>query len=245
MKASLFVGMLLWGVLLGGWGSASAGDAPMPSAGAIDAALGRALGADHQTALPGEDVVDKGAGEVERSRRRPWSSEMRKPPRSGGLAMLSTALLWTLVGAFAIVAVLWLVQALRQGPPREPGEVGAGADETDAAAAERAALVARPLGDAEQLAAQGRFEAALHALLLRTIEELARRLPTALPRAYTSREIVARVPMPEAARDALYELVCRVELSHFGSEPAGADDYAACRAHFERFAEVFVRGASR
>lgn len=69
-------------------------------------------------------------------------------------------------------------------------------------------------------------------LLLRTFEDIGRQ--AALPRAFTSREILARVRAAEDARAALGQLVSSVELCIFGGAEPSADDYARCRASFER-----------
>jgi hypothetical protein len=37
-------------------------------------------------------------------------------------------------------------------------------------------------------------------------------------------------------------LITYVELTHFGDEPAGANDYARCREQFNRFATAFRAG---
>jgi hypothetical protein len=223
----------------------------------VDTALRRVIDAEYQTELPHERAARLGkagaAGDAAGRRLRgrelyPGSPGVRRPPRTysvpmgGGLAGIAQLLLWMMVAVVVIMAVIWLVQGLRYrqadealAPEPEPGDEGAAA---------RAAMVARPLGDAEALAGQGRFAEAIHALLLRTIEELGRSLPTGLPRSFTSREIIGRVPMPERARSALSELVVAVELCYFGSTVPGAAEYHACRARFQEFAQAYVRGAA-
>jgi hypothetical protein len=225
----------------------------------IDGALRRVIDAEYQTELPQERAARLGqtgksgaAGDAAARRQRgrelyPGSPGARRPPRSysvpmgGALGGIAEILLWMTVGVVVIMAVIWVVQALRY---RQADEAVAEPGPGDEGAAARAAMVARPLGDAEALAAQGRFGEAIHALLLRTIEGLARSLPTGLPRSLTSREIIGRVPMPESARNALSGLVAAVELSYFGTSVPGAAEYQACRARFQEFAQAYVRGAA-
>ncbi|HLL20855.1 MAG TPA: DUF4129 domain-containing protein, partial [Kofleriaceae bacterium] len=116
----------------------------------------------------------------------------------------------------------------------------------DAKAAQRkavtAAIIDRPLGDADELAARGEFAEAIHTLLLRTLHELARSAMVRVEPSQTSREILSRVPLLAEARDALGVLITYVELTHFGDEPANAEDYARCREQFNRFAHAFRAG---
>jgi hypothetical protein len=99
-----------------------------------------------------------------------------------------------------------------------------------------------PLDSAERLAAAGRFAEAIHLLLLETLAALSR--AAQLAPSLTSREIVARVPLPARARDALLGLVLAVEISRFGGAPAGERDYRACLERFHAFLETY-RGGPR
>jgi hypothetical protein len=123
-------------------------------------------------------------------------------------------------------------------------------DEDAAIAADAAAdpaertrnVIERPLGDAEECARRGDFAEAIHTLLLRTMQELARSSAIRMSPAYTSREILARVRLMPEAREALAGLITAVELTHFGADQATTDDYDRCRAQFHKFATAF-RGA--
>jgi hypothetical protein len=101
-------------------------------------------------------------------------------------------------------------------------------------------LAASLIDDAAALAAEGRFGEAVHALLLRTFEALAHQ--AALPRALTSREILARVPLQPTAHAALAELVSAVEITQFGGAEADATDYARCA---DAFAQVLAADGVR
>ena len=100
-----------------------------------------------------------------------------------------------------------------------------------------------PLDSAERLAAAGRFAEAIHVLLLETLSALSR--AAQLAPSLTSREIVARVPLPARARDALSGLVLAVEVSRFGGAAAGERDYHACLERFHAFLETYHRRGPR
>ena len=88
--------------------------------------------------------------------------------------------------------------------------------------------------EADELAASGRVAEAMHLLLLRSLVELRRRLGISFADSLTSREILARLTLPEGGREALGDLIRRVEFAHFGAKPSAAEDYAACKASYER-----------
>jgi len=103
------------------------------------------------------------------------------------------------------------------------------------ATAERAAgptLDAGPLLDAETLAAQGRFGEAIHLLLLRTFEVLARRMGSRLAPGMTAREALTRLSLPAPAQPALADLVDAVETTTFAGRSASEDDYRRCAQRF-------------
>lgn len=92
------------------------------------------------------------------------------------------------------------------------------------------------LEDADSLAARGEFEAAIHILLFRSIDDLARRRPGAVRPALTSRDIAGLEVLPPSPRAAFARLAQAVERSFFGGRPAGADEFAAARQDYEAFA---------
>jgi hypothetical protein len=146
----------------------------------------------------------------------------------GPLEILARILLWTVLLVMAVLAVAWLVGRLRGLVPdaRAPAGPARGAEE-----------VGHPqLGAAEALAAQGRFGEAVHVLLLDTLEALSRR--ARLAPSLTSREIVARVPLPDRARDALSGLVSAVEVSWFGGQQPGEAEYRLCLDRFHAFLDA-------
>lgn len=176
-----------------------------------------------------------GAGEL---RQREREREIRRREKPGWLG--PTVQTVVLVLALAVVALLAMAIASRLGGS---GAEVAATEPVSARDPPDDELVTRPLDDAERLAAEGRFSEAIHLLLLRTLDELRRRSGRPIPRALTSREIVSRVPVPEAARGELSGLVTAVELSRFGGAEAGAGDYDRCRESFRRFANAYVGAA--
>jgi hypothetical protein len=198
-------------------------------------AVDRALDSAYQRTLPDgwEPAADAPAAKV---RAAPARAPARDRPLGAAAAgAIATWLLWALIAVAGVITGLWLIVGLRGVP--DPGEPAA--DGT--AAADARAVIERPLGDAEALARRGAFGEAIHVLLLRTLQELARGLPTARAPSLTSREILARVDVSPDARAALHGLVLAVELSHFGKEHPGEDDYRRCLEHFHRCAGSYTR----
>jgi len=158
--------------------------------------------------------------------------------RNGPMQGLFTFLLWAVVIVTLGLLVIWLAsELLRYGGSdaqlaAEPAADPHGVD---------LAVIQRPLGDAEALAERGDYGEAIHMLLLRTLQELVRSSAVRVPPALTSREILGRVPLADDPREALAGLITAVEVTHFGGDAATRDDYARCRAQFQRFARAFVK----
>jgi hypothetical protein len=156
----------------------------------------------------------------------------------GPIGTVISYLMWGLIaiavalGAFWVAGELFHIGRDADAPPEE-------ADAEAAAIALERAVVDRPLGDAEELARRGEFGEAIHTLLLRTLQELAKSSAVRVAPATTSREILARVALLADAREALAGLIVAVEVTHFGGGIATADDYARCREQFQRFAVAF------
>lgn len=97
--------------------------------------------------------------------------------------------------------------------------------------------------DADALARDGRIVEAMHLLLLRSFGEIKRSLDLRFADSLTSREILSRLPIPNAVLAALVEIVSRVELTYFGNRPAEAQDYRDCRASFEELTSAVKAAA--
>jgi len=89
------------------------------------------------------------------------------------------------------------------------------------------------LASADRLSREGNFVEAMHVLLLHSVEEIRRQLGTQFAVSLTSREILRVARLTAAARAALRDIVGAVERTYFGTYPATAGDYAACRQNFE------------
>ena len=168
--------------------------------------------------------------------------DTREQPREpdGPMGGIMTMFMWGLVAVAAALLIFWFISEFTKG---DPDVAAPAADDADAAVkAATAAVIDRPLGDADDLAARGEYAEAIHTLLLRTMHELARSSQVRVERSHTSREILRRVALAPDARDALGVLITYVELTHFGDEPAGANDYQRCREQFHVFANAFKAG---
>jgi hypothetical protein len=133
----------------------------------------------------------------------------------------------------AILAVLWLVKRFS-----ERGDVYGRAD-----APQSMVLDVAPLLEADTLAGQARFREAIHLLLLRTFEILARRAGSALAPGMTGREVLHRLGLPETVRPAIADLVDAVEATAFAGRSASLEDYQRCAGRFSVLQQV-LGGAS-
>ena len=91
------------------------------------------------------------------------------------------------------------------------------------------------LAEADALAERGQFGEAVHALLLKCLEELERLRPGLLRPAMTSREIAGAPSLPYSPRKALSEIVATVERAFFANRAIGVADWTMCRAAYGRF----------
>ncbi len=136
---------------------------------------------------------------------------------------------------FLINALPSLRERLRRVAKRqEPSSVDQIATEADREQLDLA------LGEADRLARQGDFGAALHLLLLYCLNEMRRRFGLGLPPSLTSREILGLSVLPEIRRTGLSVIVSAVEISHFGGRPVDEATYRSCR---ERCEDVVLGGA--
>lgn len=92
------------------------------------------------------------------------------------------------------------------------------------------------LSEAEALAAAGRYAEAARLLLLRSVEDIARRRPEFLKPSVTARDISVADAIPGGARKAFAAIARVVEVSAFGSASVSADAWTQCRAAYGEFA---------
>jgi hypothetical protein len=171
---------------------------------------------------------------------REYQERERAREEAGPVSGLLTMFMWGLLAVGLGLLIFWFVSEFAKSDADVALPVE---DDSDAKVkAQTAAIIDRPLGDADDLAARGEFAEAIHTLLLRTLHELARSAMVRVERSHTSREILRRVPLAADAKEALSMLITYVELTHFGDDPANAADYAKCREQFNRFATAFRAG---
>jgi hypothetical protein len=88
--------------------------------------------------------------------------------------------------------------------------------------------------DADALAAEGRYDEAVHMLLLRGVAEIMARKPQLIGPALTSRDIAALPGLPEVTRPAFIIIADIVERSLFGGQPVDEAGWLTARAAYER-----------
>lgn len=133
------------------------------------------------------------------------------------------------VAAVALVALFWLAWRSRRKARAAMADTGP-AWHPDAAAA--GALLA----DADRLAQAGRFDEAVHLLLRRSFDDIARARPDWLTPASTAREIAQLRALPAPARAAFAVIAQDVERSRYALDPLGPPDWARARAAYAAFA---------
>lgn len=148
-------------------------------------------------------------------------------------------LLWTVLAIAAAALLSMIYMRLRHGQWRLPWGNRQTAEFIPADEEEwrpEAAPVRSWLDEADALAAEGRFAEAIHHLLLRSIEDIARRRPRLVRPALTSRELSASDGIPAAARDLFAAIARLVERSLFGGREVGRSDWHEARTAYADFA---------
>ena len=91
------------------------------------------------------------------------------------------------------------------------------------------------LEDIDAMAAEGRFEEAVHTLLFRSIQDIDIRRPNTIRRSLTSREIAALKILTPATREAFAKIGAIVETSYFGGRKIGRAEFDICRDAYAQF----------
>ena len=149
-------------------------------------------------------------------------------------------LLWTVIAlaAAALLAMAW--QRVRHGewrlPRRRKARFATAVDVAEEDWAPDAAPVRAWLKEADMLAAEGRFAEAIHLLLFRSVEDMARRRPQLVRPALTSRELARAEGVPGTARALFARIAGSVEASLFGGRTVDADGWHAARAAYADYA---------
>jgi len=134
------------------------------------------------------------------------------------------------VVALVVLWVLWSV--LHDRPARRRRAAAEPAPDWHPDAAMASALLA----DADQLAAAGRYDEAVHLLLRRSFDDIAKARPDWLTPASTAREIAGLAPLPGAARSAFAVISGEVERSRYALAHLDHPDWLRARAAYAAFA---------
>jgi len=152
----------------------------------------------------------------------------RRSTDSSSLGSIAQAVLWVLLGVAVVLVIIALARRLGgytkdvrilSPPVAAPVPVTSGQ---------------LSLEGAEALAAAGRYDEAIHALLLVAFRNLGRE--TTLAGSLTSREILDEGQLRGEALSGAEGLVGAVELSLFGGRETGRVEYAAALDAYRRFA---------
>ncbi|PAX07047.1 DUF4129 domain-containing protein [Sphingomonas lenta] len=152
-------------------------------------------------------------------------------------APVARILLWSVLALFAAALVWAVVERVRHGEwrlPRRRSRTVEGTPEEEWAP--EAAQTRGWLQEADALAAAGRYAEAAHHLLLRSVEDMARRRPQLVRPALTSRELAAAPAVPPTARTLFADIARLVERSLFGGRAVDQDDWRAARAAYADYA---------
>lgn len=138
--------------------------------------------------------------------------------------------------AGAVLLIAWFIMRdlarIRAGDRSRPANLKVGPEPWRPTAEKAKAL----LGDADDLAAQGRFAEAARLILIRSIDDFATRRPGVVRPALTSRDLARAQAMPPEARSAFALVADIVERSLFGGRPVDAVRFAECRQAYQDFA---------
>ena len=147
---------------------------------------------------------------------------------------ISEALLYLLLGVFGAAVVALVVResmrwtSRRKRKAKTAGQVIGDLDLGQIALEQLPATLAR----ARALAAEGRYEEAVHVLLEGGLGYLHALANFSIEPAFTSREVLARAPLTSETRAAFKDLVMTVEVSLFGGFAVDRDDFGRCEASF-------------
>jgi hypothetical protein len=163
------------------------------------------------------------------------------PDWIGGLMPVLQVLFWAAIAGFVLFILYLLVMRLtgREWSWRRKTQDEA-ADESWRPEAKEAREL---LGEADALAAEGRYSEAAHLLLFRSIEDIDDKRPDLVRPALTSRDICALEEIPGRPRSAFARIAAMVERSLFAGRPLVSGDWTDCRAAYEEFA--FAAGWQR
>jgi hypothetical protein len=91
------------------------------------------------------------------------------------------------------------------------------------------------LQDIDALAAEGKYDEAVHLLLVRSVADINNFRPDLVRKHYSSRDICSHPLLPEGARPAFRKIVAWVERSYFAGIAVGKEGFDACRQAYVEF----------
>lgn len=161
-------------------------------------------------------------------------------------ATWARVLMWGWLGGMAILLGWVLVERLRHGRWRLPALItrarrSVAPDEPDEEIRAEPRVIHAWLAEADRLAGEGHYGEALHGLLLRSIEDMARRRPQLVRPSLTARDLARTQEIPEASRQLFAEIAAVVEASLFGGRAMALEDWQRGRAAYDAFARTWRR----
>lgn len=162
-----------------------------------------------------------------------WIGELISP--LGQLLGVSWPVLkWVLIAllVLAVAALLWRIFGPLLGLRIEQSNDVVDEVEWQPDRAESIAL----LEDADRLAAEGRYDEAVHLLLQRSVAQIASAKPDWVVPSSTARELTALPALSDAARNAFEVIAQRVERSLFALRSLDQSDWNAARSAYADFA---------
>ncbi|PIE18775.1 MAG: hypothetical protein CSA66_03900 [Proteobacteria bacterium] len=167
--------------------------------------------------------------------RRGGGSRSRPLMPSPGSA-LPRIILYLLIAVVCAAILFWIAREIlrRRERGEDPAATSAAAGSTADDVQRRAALNEMPatLSHAHGLAAEGRYEAAIHLLLRGAIETVAKLARLSIVPAMTSREVLGGAELDADSEAAFRDLVFSVEISLFGGLAVSPEDFDRCAASF-------------
>lgn len=197
----------------------------------------------YQRSLDARGDAFRGRGQGQNRTRglRPGETGSTKGFGGGSLNAIAVITMWVLIGVFAVLAIIAVVKMISERGQVTAHTFGTKPTEADAKAAgrvrpDKSKILApdRAFGGADDLAKDGRFDEAIHALLLGVIHALVPKLGGDHP-SLTSREIFRKIQLDEPDKKSFGGLVVAVERSLFGGRSVDRFDYSQCRDLAERF----------
>lgn len=151
---------------------------------------------------------------------------------------------WGLLALLAALALWMIVGRLREGVwrlPRWRRRRGTeDAIEPDLPDALPVGPIRAWLREADALAAEGRYAEAVHLLLLRSVDDLARRRPDLVRPALTSRDLARAGAIPSRPRALFAQIAAMVERSLFAGQAVDVEDWSRCRQAYDDFARAGI-----